>query len=430
MVGLGEVVEKSLILLIALSLCISVPQSRASVLTGELSAPSSVHSLLTREKSLTVEFGVEYRHTALPDINNIVVSNSHTSFQNTPVTGNIANNYPDTFAQTLKAQMLLDPDYRFTVSLKTYLPLNSMTEFDTGNMYQPEFVLYRAESQRPRILLASGLDLNPDWRVGIGFDVGFSVSAQANVLLQSGDGNYSDQRLNARVKPSLIPQASVDYRNFTFAVRGENKTKFDLTTNASAAVLSGLKAGPNFAYTTESSIFYQPWELEVSGKHVITDTYTAKWGLSYQLWSGYQASAAVIQAPTLDQCPTPGSCNLSLSSSQPPSFKARNLLVPEVGVEMLKGNNRYQVGYRYKDSIFSDLPTANGNYLDPPRHDLLLGVVFPTRKGWEWSVNATVSRLVSQTVVKSDSSEIGGPGYTASGWLYGAGMNVAIPFKD
>lgn len=401
----------------------------ATILSGELYSPSSLHSLMKEEFPITIEVGFEYLHPEIPSIRNVVVENPKTSTVTSPKYGNVENSYPDVFAQTIKAQAMIDQASKWTVSLKTYLPLNSLAQMDTGYMYQPEFVLYRAEAQRPRVLLATGLNLSDDWRVGVAADVGFSVSAQATVFLQSGAGTYSDQRLTAKLKPNVVPQLSLQYQSYTFTVRGENKANFDLGTSAGARVFGSVNAGINYSYTAESAMYFQPWEFELSGKTALNDWMKLKWGASYQLWNGYQTRAALIQNEIQNNCSDP-SCTGTFSPSQAPSYKARNLIVPEAGLEFQSGNNRYEIGYRYKDSIFKDLPTQNGNYLDPPRHDVLAGVTFPTKAGWEWSLRAQVSRLVSQNVVKSDTNEIGAPGYTASGWMYGGGASVAIPFKN
>ena len=406
----------------------------ASILDGEMANPTSVHSLLTADHPIAVEVGIEYLHQSLPDISNIVVENYSTSTALAPgasKTGTVSGNYPDTFAQTLKFQALLDAALNFTVGLKTYLPLDGLSQVDTGNIYQPEFALYRAEAQRPRVLLTSGINLGPDWRVGLGVDVGFSVDAQADVFLQSGNGTVSDQRISAKIKPSLLPQASLAYKNYSFTVRAENKSTMELSTTAGARIFSGVSAGVDFNYTSESALFYQPWQFEFNGQNKLFDNLNFKYGLSYELWSGYEARAAVIQSDVPIDCPSgAGNCEPQFSSGQEPSFKARNIWVPEVAFDYVMQNDTLEFGYRFKDSIFAGLPTGTGNYLDPPRHDVLVGFTHQTEKGWTWNIHGQVSRLTNQTVVKSDPTDIGGPGYSVSGWLYGGGFSVAVPFKN
>jgi hypothetical protein len=413
-----------------------VPGAFASIFDGELNTPTSIHSLLTPEKNIVVEIGVEYVHPDLPTIHNVVVENQSTSTAvSGPVNGDVQGGYPDTLAQTLKIQAMLDSATRWTIALKTYLPLNGIDQIDTGNEYQPEFVLYRSEAQRPRVLLTSAIDLSPHWRLGLGLDVSFSVSAQADVFLQSGAGTVSDQRISAKVKPGFVPQASLAYDQFSFTVRGENKADFDLTTNAGARVFNDLNAGLDFSYSSQSVLYYQPWDFELLGQIDLTPSIAIRPGISYQLWSGFKSRAAVIQTTGSGSCPSgsPADCTSQFSSGATPEFTARNLFIPELGFKFKTDHfnlDTLEFDYQYKDSIFAGLPTGIGNYLDPPRHDFLFGFTHITKAGWQWNIHTSLSRLTSQTVVKSDPSSIGGPGYTADGWLYGGGLSVAIPFKD
>ena len=406
--------------------------ARASIFDGELSSPSSVHSLLRGSKNLSLELGLEYSRSDLPTLHNIVVENTSTSTAVTgPVMGDVKAAYPDAFAQTLKLQAILSRESRFTVAAKTYLPLNGLSQMDTGNVYQPEVVLYRAESQRPRILFTAGRDINSDWRVGLGVDVGFSVSAQANVFLQSGPGTVSDQRISAKVKPNVVPQASLAFRQYQLTARSENRADLELTTNAGARIFSDVGAGIDFSYQAQSALYYQPWQLEFNAQNELLPWLILKYGISYELWSGYKSRAAVIKSNIPINCPKGSSnCSPQFSSGLAPAFKARNIWVPEVGVKFAIGENSVEVDYQFKDSIFKDLPTGQGNYLDPPRHDLRLGFTYPTASGLEWKIHATLSRLTAQNVVKSDPNAIGGPGYQMDGWLYGGGLSVAIPFEN
>ncbi len=409
--------------------------AQASIMEGQLSSPSDIDELLKDKAPITAEFGFEYLHPDFAPINNVVVENPQTSTVSTPQYGNVVNTYPDVFAQTIKAQLLLDSKRKWTVTVKTFLPLNSLAQLDSGNTYQPEFVLYRAEMQRPRLSLLSGINLTDDWRVGLGAAIGFSIETQATVFLQSGTGRYSDQRIAAKLKPVIAPVGSVAFKDYTFTVKAENKSTFDLSTNAGARVFGSVGAGVNFAYATESTAYFEPWSFELNGKNRLSDSWNVLWGLSYELWSRYQARAAVIQSTVPTSCPdNAGTCTPVFNAGLTPAFQGRDLWVPELGFERLFGDIRIQLSYRYKDSIFKDVPTLNGNYLDPPRHDFKYTAIIPTISGLLWNFSIQVSRLVPQTVIKSNSGEIGatpdGSGYVASGWLYGGGLSLTIPLKQ
>ncbi|MBS1959587.1 MAG: hypothetical protein JST80_08965 [Bdellovibrionales bacterium] len=405
------------------TLCTAVAEPFA----GELTAPSTLHSGLIGGKKYVIEVGFEYLHPMFQNFSNIVIENPTTSSNSSTVTGDVKNDYPDAFAQTLKFQMLLDEKNRTSLSVKSYLPLNALSQLDTGYIYLPEYVLYRAEAQRPRIQVGLGSSLSDQMRVGLGADIGFSVSANANVFLQNGSGKYSDQRISAKLKPTVVPQASLQVSDYQFVIRAENKSKMDLTTNGGARVFSG-GAGVDFTYNTESALFFDPWSFELHGKSALSSKLNLTYGVAYQLWSRYQARAAIIANDIQNNCNGNAGCSTVFSKTLTPSFTARNLFVPQVGIEILSGDDRFEVGYRFKDSIFAGVPTGTGNYLDPPRHDFWFGATFVLKNGWEWGADLQVSQLVAQTVVKLSSGDIGGPGYTTSGFLIGGGAKLVVPF--
>lgn len=409
--------------------------AQATPFTGEMVGPSTLHTRLAdpvaaggAAKRFALEIGFEYLHPKFDSFDRIVTENPDPSVTTDDVSGAFAHDYPDAFAQTLKFQAIVSEASRTSLSLKTYLPLNSLSQLDTGYVYLPEFALYRSEAQRPRVQLGAGRDLSEHVRVGLGLDVGFAVSGTANVFLQSGAGRFSDQRIAAKLKPSLIPQGSLQVGDYQLVVHGENKAMMKIDADVGGRFFGG-GAGIDFTYVTESALFFDPWSFEFHGRSALGDSLAVTYGVAYQLWSRYQARAAIIADDIDNNCNGNAGCAPVFARTETPEFDARDLFVPQVGLELLRGDNRYEIGYRFKDSIFRGLPTGgNTNYLDPPRHDFWLGGTFALAGGWQWGANLQVSRLVSQTVLKSNATNIGGPGYTAAGWLMGGGARLIMPF--
>lgn len=400
----------------------------ATPFTGELLGPSTVHSQLAGGKKYVIEFGFEYLHPSFDSISGIVVEEDDpTTPANEQVRASPSQDYPDAFAQTLKFQAILDEASRTSLSLRTYLPLNSLSQLDTGYIYLPEFALYRTEAQRPRIQIGAGRDLSEHVRIGLGLDVGFAVNGTATVFLQSGANRYSDQRIAARLKPTLIPQGSLQVGDYQLVIRGENKAMIRIDADVGGRFFGG-GAGIDFTYVTESALYFDPWSFELHGRNAVSDAITVTYGVAYQLWSRYQARAAIIADDIANNCNGNSGCASVFARTATPEFDARDLFVPQAGLELRQGDNRWELGYRFKDSIFRGLPTGGStNYLDPPRHDFWLGGTFPLSNGWAWGANVQVSMLTAQTVVKSDGSDIGGPGYTAAGWLLGGGARLIVP---
>src|SRR5690606_20078761 len=129
------------------------------------------------------------------------------------------------------------------------------------------------------------------------------------------------------------------------------------------------------------------------GRNALSSAWTLTYGVAYQLWSRYQARAAIIADDITNNCNGNAGCASVFARTATPEFDARDLWIPQVGVETLWGDQRWELGYRFKDSIFRGLPTGGStNYLDPPRHDFWLGATFPLSNGWSWGANAQVSR--------------------------------------
>ena len=386
----------------------------ANALTSEYFQPGAY--------PIVVEFGFEYLHPSFESIDHVVVQNPQTSSQVAPVIGTVNQTYPDVFAQTIKAKVLLQEKKKAELTVQTFLPLNSLMQMDSGNTYLPEYVLYRAGGQRPRVSVMGEMNLSDAFRMGLGLDLGFGVTSEAAVFLQSGAGKYSNQRISAVVKPKMIPMGVWEYEGYRFLVKAENKVSFSLNTSAGANVFPPLSASFDIGYSTNSALFFDPWTFDLSRRYDLSLAGLSTWaiglGVSYQLWSGFESRAAVIN-------------NISgtFSNGLTPSFKACNLVVPRAAIEKAIGMQHWELGYEFKDSIFKDTPSGNGNYLDPPKHSFDLGVIFPSTSGWELGVKLLVSRLVPQSVVKSDSTEIGAPGYRASGWLYGGNVSLTVPFE-
>lgn len=383
-----------------------------------------------------VEVGFEFATPQLNSFSDIILENAATSSNSTTTSGSLNSPYPDVFAQTLKLELNLDQQQTQSILLKSYLPLNAIAQIDTGYIYLPEYVLYRAEMQRPRVQMAYLHRLNEQWKVGGGFDVGFSVSATANVVLQNGSGKVSDQRISARLKPTIVPQAMVEFTPVSQLgsdlkletwIRGENASPFELQTNAGARVFSG-GAGVDFQYVSRSTLFFDPWAVDLRAHWQITPEWRLIPGVSYQWWSRFPVRAAVISGDIQNNCNGNAGCSSVFSGTLSPEYEARNLWVPELAVAYRMSSLEATVGYRFKDSIFSGLPTGVGNYLDPPRHDWLLQLSLATQVGWKWILGVQHSALVEQIVVKSNATEVGGPRYVAGGSLWGGHLRLAVPF--
>ena len=102
----------------------------------------------------------------------------------------------------------------------------------------------------------------------------------------------------------------------------------------------------------------------------------------------------------------------------------------------------WRAGYAYRPSFLSAPPTGPGNYLDPAKHMInvglglnyasFIGLDTPCRIDFDLAYQALVSQHVTKTagneVNDSTDSKIGSPGYDMGGSIYGGGAALSLAF--
>jgi hypothetical protein len=116
-------------------------------------------------------------------------------------------------------------------------------------------------------------------------------------------------------------------------------------------------------------------------------------------------------------------------------------VIPRVGEEIsLSEVSTIRVGYAYRPSFLAEVPNGAGNYLDPPKHmvNLGLGLNYKHFMGFETAArldfNLSYHALVTQTITKTSGDEagnpsgtkIGSPGYDAGGKILGGGVTLSL----
>jgi len=118
-------------------------------------------------------------------------------------------------------------------------------------------------------------------------------------------------------------------------------------------------------------------------------------------------------------------------------------VVPRFGEEVLLSETAtVRVGYAYRPSILKGVSNGEGNYLDPPKHmiNLGLGLIYRHFMGFEVQNHVdfhfSYQYLELQHIVKTAGNEtgnasdpkIGTPGYDAGGNLLGGGVSLSLAF--
>lgn len=402
-------------------------------------------SLVTGEaQKFSVSLGLLLMEHNFTPISNVVIENDYISDKTTPVYGNIDNNYRTTFGQLLGVTYRVTDWKRLTIGLTTFLPVNHVAYVDTGETFHPEYVLYRSRSQRPIVEVGAGMDLSDSLHVGLGVHVGFSLTGNATLFLNSDANKPSTFRFLASVQPKASPNLAVLWTpSSRFSVgsvlRFPLSSDNTLVLNTGARLVGQLVA-LDFIFNAISTMFYDPLTVELGTSWEHSPHWRLIAQLDYQAWSSFKMPALLIQDPNVTGC-TGASCGVAISPGQIPSFPFRDLVIPRIGEELTVGSTVYRVSYGYRASFMSALPTGAGNYLDPPKHMIQAGVGFKTDKFLGAPIPASVdfhaalhlleTQHITKTVgdergVGTGNAKIGAPGYDAGGKIWGGGVSLSL----
>ena len=408
--------------------------------TGSFAAYYNPAALaLPSEKRLLLDWGLVAMRPHFRPIQNIVTQNNYNS--DSQSNGNVDQNYKDTFGQSLGLSYRLLPGFgNLTVGIVTFMPIDQTAYMDTGESYIPEYILYRSRTQRPQVEVGLGLDLGHGFYFGGGLHTAFSLTSNASIFINANKNGTSSMRFIASLKPKLAPYFGLLYApgekeqkplSLGAVLRLPVASDNSMNVNTGVSLLGNLSA-LDINFNATSALYYDPMALELGASWQHSSRARLYGQLEYQVWRLYQTPALVIDQPQSTVVISPGSV---------PSPNYVNILVPRVGEELnLSEFVTVRLGYAYRPSIMSGLPTDVGNFLDPPKHMLnvglglnyesFLGFATPSRLDFHFSYQY----LLVQHVVKTPGNEIGAmtdskigaPGYDAGGYLVGGGATLSL----
>jgi len=404
-------------------------------------------------KILTFSFGLlDMTPNVLP-IQNVVTNTSFNSDNATgkPTYGNVDTGYRTTFGEELGIAYQVLPDtFHLTLGVVVFLPVNQVALVDTGETYEPEYILLRARTQRPQIEFSAGADLGKGFHAGLGLHTGFSLTTNGVVFLKTNPANPSQIRFSSSIQAKLGPtlgflyapeQGPSDTPNpFSVGLVYRAPVSYDnvITFSSDAQFFGGTGALP-FSFSANSALYYDPGSLELGAS--VKQSFGRLFAqLDYEFWSKYIAPNLVVGNST--QTCNPGPCTSTISPSKPLPFTYQDILVPRIGEEIELGTrSTLRLGYSYHASIIQGLATDAGNFLDPPKHALSAGVGFKFAHFLKYEIPAALDftleyeQLVTQHITKSPGDEngamngdpkIGSPGYDAGGNILGGGVTLTL----
>lgn len=392
-------------------------------------------------RRIAVSYSLLYMAPSFLPIDGVVVENNYTSAVNEPRSGSVDTEYRPTLGQALGVSLRLGPDSPLVLGVTAYLPLQQIAYLDTGEILHPEYVLYRARTQRPQFALALGTSLSPAFSIGAGILAGYSLTSSATLYLQTVSDKPSNMRFSASLKPKAAPYLGVLYASPSKEFSLGTVFRLPISPDNLMTVKTGANLGGFHPFdinlTGLSALYYDPMTLEIgaSWQHSSQARFYAQ--ADYQFWSRFRAPALDIQG--CDPSSQPTTCGITISNGSSPAYSYRNILVARFGEEIRWGGLTYRLGYGYRPSFLRDLPNDAGNYLDPPRHMVNggIGLTFERFIGFETPLQLDLHLswhpLVKQRIQKNPGDEagngsgdakIGAPGYDAGGKILGGGVSL------
>lgn len=395
-------------------------------------AYSNPAGIATNTKGKIVfSYGLTWMEPKFLPINDVVIENEYTS-DRLRSASEVDTSYKSTFGQSLGLSFRLLPEkWNLSAGITTFLPISQVAYMDTGETFIPEYVLYRARTQRPQIELGIGCKPSESFQIGIGLHIAYSLTSSATLFLQTDQNKSSSMRFQSSLKPKAAPSFGILFTpsgntSFGSVLRLPVSSSNYITLNSSARVLGPL-AALDFRFKSMSALYYDPMSVEFSWSTTHWPDSRFYVQLDYQFWSKFEAPIISIQEPQTDQ-------GIIISPSQTPAPYYKDILIPKFAEEISFGTKILRFGYAYRPSILKHLPQGAGNYLDPPKHIATVGL------GLEYTdfridFNIAYHQLVTQNIVKDPGDEtgagsgdikIGAPGYNAGGKIFGGGISLTL----
>ncbi len=397
------------------------------------------------ERRLSFSWGVVAMEPQFTPIRQVTLLND--TVADTSKTGDVDLNYRTTMGQVLGASYRLFPGFLdLTFGLTMFLPFNHSAFIDTGETSIPEYPLYRARTQRPQYEFAFGANLGRGFRAGFGMHLAYGLIAKGDVFLQTNSGKPSSMRTSSVQKPKIAPFFGLLYQppdevdpswSAGLVVRLPVSFNHDLELKSGVRLFETPKVAFDFSFNAQSALFYDPTSIELGGTWRHSPRGRLYLQGDYQLWSHYRAPAMRITSTNVADCQntTPCTPGIILSSGGPADQPYRDIFIPRVGEEIqLSPATQLRFGYAFRPGIVRPPATGSGNLVDPSKHMLSAGLGFLFRRFLSVEVPCRLDfhlafhKLIAQDVSKSPSTEIGAPGYTAGGSIWGGGSSLSVAF--
>ena len=399
--------------------------------------PAAIVGEVGPQASIRLDYSLVFLQPQLRPLGQLVLQNTYTG--STQVVDEPDVRIPQILGQAVGLALHLWPQFaELTLGLSSYLPLNHLAALDTGSTLQPDLFLYRSRTQQSQFEFALAQKAGPlAW--GVGMRLGFSLTANAGVVLNTRPDQASLMRVASRLEPQLAPYFGALWQvgaleedsgvtpleiGLVGRLPLSNQSTFRLS--STSQILGELGSLP-LDLLAQSTLLYEPYAVELGASiHWSARTRTILQG-DYQLWR-------LFRAPTLLVKNSDDASTLMISPSPNLHYAYRNTFTPRVAQEIdLVSSLILRLSLAYKPGIIDGLNVGSGNPMDLDQLILGTGLGWSGERLWgrslHWQLDLgfTYRRLLPASVNKSPGNEasnpldqkVGAPGYGASGQIWG-----------
>lgn len=384
-------------------------------------------SLLGYSNTTQFSFDVFYIATAFKDIDNVVIKNE-TNTVNQNETGSVdVNPSPSTlFAIHFSTPLFAAEGPKFNFSL--FAPADRMMEADTGDPYQPQYVMYSNRYLRPSMIFSLAQAWG-DWSAALGAHTGFQTNGETYFVTRTTNGTHSVAKMSFNAKPSIGAVVSVskkwDSQVTTLGFQQEMKSNFENRATGETEVASN--ASFQFDFDLQALLYYDPITLKLNHQIHMSQS-NLFFTLEYQQWENFDSSTVKLKKRG-------GTVNGSKNFEE---LELKNIFIPKIGYEHKLGQKwTGKLGYFYRQSPLDidNLKNA-GNSIDVDKHVGSLGAarIFDIYgKAVNLDLVYQAHLLRTQKIKKTSNleddqtagSKIGSPGYTVGGMIHVVSLGLS-----
>lgn len=393
------------------------------------SAANNYHASALQGFAQTTQFSFNtfYVDTKFNKIKDVLVENQMNSV-NSSKRGNVDVNPEPTamFGMHFSTPLFAPEGPKFNFSF--FAPFDRLMETDSGDAYQPLYVMYNTRYVRPIIMLSMAQSFG-NWSYSGGVHTGFQSGGESYFVTRTSSGAPSVGKINFSAKPSIAAIASIAKKSgsHTTYLAYQQEMKSNLENRATGETEIASNTSFQFDFDIATLLFYDPTTVRL-GHQIDFNKAQLYLSVEYQQWMNFQSS-------TLKFKKNAGAINGSQNFEK---LVLKDIIVPKFGLEFDMGEHWIgKLGYFYRESPIETRKLKKaGNSIDVDKHvasaglgrrikfydkDLVLDVAYQAHLLRNMKIIKTPDREDGDP----SESKIGSPGYRVGGMIHVVSMGLS-----